>query len=164
MKKKITAAVLILVFLILVSGGLWRYLHSDSFRQDSLEKKQSRLLEKQSSMGKLEGSWTDASGEWDLEVWKEEQDLLFARITGEGPDGEMLVFSCSGKYSPGENGFLYYDGSKERVTYDMDGNSSEEYLYQDGSGKIFLKDKNLYWEDSTENAGKGLVFSYEGEY
>ena len=46
----------------------------------------------------------------------------------------------------------------------MDGNADEELLYEEGSGKIYLKDRQIFWEDKEEDAGEGLAFSFEGEY
>ncbi len=161
--KKILPALCLLAFAAAAAGG-WRYLHSESFEAVLSEKKQNEREKKQQQMNALEGSWTCEPGSWDLEIWRDDDGILNANIHHEEDDGATCVWQCSGKFAESENGFLYYDGKKERVSYDMDGNADEELLYEEGSGKIYLKDRQIFWEDKEEDAGEGLAFSFEGEY
>ncbi|MBR1629113.1 MAG: hypothetical protein IJ679_07600 [Lachnospiraceae bacterium] len=163
-KKRVVAIALWLLVLSAAFAGGWWYLHSKSFQAILSEKKQDEREKKQQQLQALEGSWIYESGHWDMEIWQDEDGLLYAAIHHEEDDGTTSIWQCSGKFSEGENGFLYYDGKKEHISYDMDGNANMETLYENGNGKIYLKDRQIFWEDEEEEAGEGLSFAFEGEY
>ena len=164
MKKNGLLALLVVILFVGAGVGAWIYLHSNAYQDAIALRNQKAWDEKQSSQMRLEGSWIAQEEGYDLVVWRDKDELFHAQITRTAEDGTTSFWECSGKYSDGDEGFRYFDGSRETLSYDMDGNEKSEEVYRDGSGRIFYRKGSLYWEDDKEDMGKDITFSFEGDY
>jgi len=58
----------------------------------------------------------------------------------------------------GEKLVNHGDGVKTNITFDEEGNESDEVVYEDGAVTFTMEDGKLVWNDEKENAGEGMAF------
>ena len=109
----------------------------------------------------------DFAGEWEdsgtiLDIWVDDDGICHAEVTRTEDESTVSFWSFSGEVKNGT--FAYEDAVKTVATYNSDGDVSDETAYENGSGSVIKSGENLKWNDKNENAGKGLKFTYVGEY
>lgn len=70
---------------------------------------------------------------------------------------ESTVWSYNCLYD-GEKLVNHGDGVKTNLTFDEEGNESDEVVYEDGAVSFTIEDGKLIWNDEKENAGEGMAF------
>ena len=125
------------------------------------ERKEKRVDDQRAIMGEWQA---EDNEDFIIDVWRDAEGLFHAIVNITEQDGEVVFYEMSGSWQDNEGGFLYSDCKKSVVTYDMDGNSSEEVVYTDGAGSITGRGDSIVWKDKEEKAGDGITFIYIGEY
>ncbi len=112
-------------------------------------------------------------GEWQatdndnfvVDVWRDGEGLFHATVNYSEKEGEVYFWEMTGGWQDNEVGFIYSDCKKSRVTYDADGNPTEEVIYEEGVGSITSDGHDsITWTDKNEKMGDGITFEYIGEY
>lgn len=103
------------------------------------------------------GSWAEAYSECYIYI-ESEADGFLVSITFSDPDAAyQICWDLNCKYDSDKNGLVYKNGHCY-IEYYSPSLPTEE-LYSDGSGLIYLKNGNLYWDDYKEDKGKNCTFS-----
>lgn len=124
------------------------------------------LQERNSRQEEVLGEWVSPDDEtFVIDVWRDGSGEFHAMINRSEAENDIIFWEMDGAWQDYLNGFQYTNCKKTRVTYDSDGNATENVEYEDGAGSISgNQDDGLTWDDKKEKAGKDVTFTYSGEY
>ena len=108
------------------------------------------------------GAWTDQNTGAMLDIWKSEDGVFHALVCIKMSETEVSYWSFT---APAIDGKLdYTDCERVDALYGDLGQISETTVYDRGRGSVEFSGDDLVWYDATDNAGEGMVFSYDGGY
>ena len=111
------------------------------------------------------GEWVAPDDEdFVIDIWRDEKGMFRAIVNQTDEEGTVLYWEMSGVWNDSMGGFSYTEGTKKQVTYDIDGNATQEVIYTDGTGKFTGDGEGLKWKDDKEKAASKITFTYSGEY
>ncbi len=158
-KAGILTAALFVPLMLLASCGKKTENTDDTEQTTEATTQEDPDLEK---AGAFAGEWTDEENDAILDIWVSEDAVCHGEIIVKHSENELTFWSFSGTIV--EEEMVYLDCERVDAHYDESGNVEEESVYTRGRGKIGFSGKNLFWIDSKEDAGTGMVFTYYGEY
>ncbi len=161
MKKLFPAFVPVMLLVISVAVAGCKKNDTDAGNTDS-DVHESTADETESARDDFAGAWTDQSTGAMLDIWKSEDGVFHALVCIKSSETEVSYWSFT---APAEDGKLSYtDCERIDAIYGNLGQISETTVYERGRGSVEFSGDDLVWNDATDDAGAGLVFSYEGGY
>ena len=67
-------------------------------------------------------------------------------------------WNMTAQYNSATGELEYSDGTNFDYIYTDDGDVIEDLLYTDGTGKFYLGDGYLHWQDDVEHSGDSCLF------
>lgn len=107
------------------------------------------------------GNWSDSVSQRCFMKVSFENGLYFINIDWSSSAYDSTSWNFIGYYDDKENCIIYKNGICKSIYEDELGYITSETVYENGSGKIYEKDLNLYWIDNIENQGAGCIFKLQ---
>ncbi len=153
----IVLMLVVAVLVILKVRGIPK-LNLDPGREERKEKREA-------TQENLMGEWVAPDDEdFVIDIWRDEKGMFRAIVNQTDEEGTVLYWEMSGVWNDSMGGFSYTKGTKKQVTYDIDGNATQEVIYTDGTGKFTGDGEGLKWKDDKEKVASKITFTYSGEY
>ncbi len=161
MKKYFTVFIPVMLLVICVSLGGCKKKDADAEKTDA-DTQESTAAESEPARDDFAGAWTDQNTGAMLDIWKSEDGVFHALVCMKTSETEVSYWSFT---APAEDGKLSYtDCERIDAVYGSLGQISETTVYERGRGSVEFSGDDLVWNDASDDAGAGLVFSYEGGY
>ncbi len=108
------------------------------------------------------GEWRDDANNAILDIWVSSDAVCHGEIIVTNSENDLTFWYFTGTIVDEE--IVYLDGERVDAHYDEAGNVEDTSVYTRGRGMIGFSGKNLFWNDSKEDAGEEMTFVYYGEY
>ena len=108
------------------------------------------------------GEWRDEANNAILDIWVSSDAVCHGEIIVTNSENDLTFWYFTGTIVDEE--IVYLDGERVDAHYDEAGNVEDTSIYTRGRGRIGFSGKNLFWNDSKEDAGEEMTFVYYGEY
>ena len=108
------------------------------------------------------GEWRDDANNAILDIWVSSDAVCHGEIIVTNSENDLTFWYFTGTIVDEE--IVYLDGERVDAHYDEAGNVEDTSIYTRGRGRIGFSGKNLFWNDSKEDAGEEMTFVYYGEY
>lgn len=108
------------------------------------------------------GTWQDSySQRCNLEITQLNESQVSAEIHWSSSATEDSQWTMTGTYQP-DGTVEYSDGCLSNLVYGNDGSVSSQNVYTNGTGRFFIENGILYWEDDVDNQGAQCTFEKAG--
>jgi hypothetical protein len=108
------------------------------------------------------GEWRDEDDNAILDIWVDSEAVCHGEIIVTHSENELTFWYFTGTVVGEE--LVYLDCERVDAHYDDMGEVNDESIYTRGRGNIGFSGKYIFWNDSKDDAGAGMVFEYYGEY
>ena len=108
----------------------------------------------------FEGNWWDLNSQrCNLTISVADNDRLNIEINWSSDAWTTTIWTMSGQYNAATGTVEYSDCVEKNDIYDDAGNVTSEVVYTGGTGRFYLEEGYLYWQDDMENQGSQCYFS-----
>lgn len=108
------------------------------------------------------GSWADSISDRCMMRISYSNGLFDIEISWGNSAFSTAVWNFMGWYNATTNDITYQNGKYALHETQENGELAESIQYSDGSGRFYISDGKLYWEDYKENVGSRCVFEKNG--
>lgn len=111
-----------------------------------------------SVLSRFEGKWGDRVGQrCFVEIWYG-LTAFTIEISWASSASETTEWTFIGEYDSNSDSLKYTNGKCINRTYHDDGRINENVRYANGSGRFYISNGEMYWEDYTEGVGSRCIF------